>query len=241
MNADTRQIAAKLALGPLLLAQGRYTRWVTPRLPEPQGIREGESGTGPALRLLVLGDSAAAGVGAKHQSQALTGRLVSALSEQHRVVWKLKAETGLRTREVLEMVEQEPASDLDVVVVSVGVNDITSSTSAEQWTQTLTQLIALLSQKFNGPQILLSGVPPMRHFLALPQPLRWFLGLQADRFNQHLTDVVDRHPGCSLLAPEFPAVAEYLATDGFHPGPPAYELWAKAAASLIRSGSSPAC
>lgn len=238
MNAVIRQTAAKIALGPLLLAQGRYTRWVTPKLPEPQGTREGETGEGAVLRLLILGDSAAAGVGAEHQSQALTGRLVSVLSEHYRVVWKLKAETGLRSHEVLEMVAQEPAAALDVVVVSVGVNDITSSTSVKQWTTTLAQLIALLSEKFDAPQILLSGVPPMRHFLALPQPLRWFLGLQADLFNQHLADVVEKHPDCNLLAPEFPAIAEYLASDGFHPGPPAYELWANAASSMIRAGGS---
>lgn len=47
-----------LALGPLLLGQGRYVRRVTPRLPEPEGERQGVIGAGPALRLLILGDSA---------------------------------------------------------------------------------------------------------------------------------------------------------------------------------------
>ena len=49
-----------LALSPLLLMQGLYVRKVTPRLPEAAGARVGEAGTGPALRLMILGDSAAA-------------------------------------------------------------------------------------------------------------------------------------------------------------------------------------
>ena len=35
---------ATIALGPLLLLQGRYVRRVTPRLPEPPGARQGECG-----------------------------------------------------------------------------------------------------------------------------------------------------------------------------------------------------
>ncbi|MET3217482.1 UNVERIFIED_ORG: hypothetical protein ABIC48_005266 [Burkholderia territorii] len=48
------------ALGPLLFAQGRYVRRVTPRLPEAAGPRDGVAGGGPPLRVLAVGDSAAA-------------------------------------------------------------------------------------------------------------------------------------------------------------------------------------
>ncbi|KAB0649370.1 SGNH/GDSL hydrolase family protein, partial [Burkholderia diffusa] len=54
---------ATAALGPLLLMQGRRVRRVTPRLAEAAGPRDGTAGDGPPLRVLVLGDSAAAGVG----------------------------------------------------------------------------------------------------------------------------------------------------------------------------------
>jgi hypothetical protein len=62
-----------LALGPLLLAQGLYVRRKTPLLPEPPGARSGFAGTGRLLRVLILGDSAAAGVGAASQLSALSG------------------------------------------------------------------------------------------------------------------------------------------------------------------------
>jgi hypothetical protein len=71
--------AAMLALAPILLCQGKYVRRVTPKLPEADGPRFGEAGVGKPLRLLVLGDSAAAGVGVNTQQEALAGHLVKGL------------------------------------------------------------------------------------------------------------------------------------------------------------------
>ena len=83
---------------PLLLAQGRYTRAVTPRLPEPSGARSGQAGNGRGLRLLIAGDSAAAGVGIEHQQAALSGQLVAALTPHFDLCWQRIAQTGYTTR-----------------------------------------------------------------------------------------------------------------------------------------------
>lgn len=66
-------------LGPLLWLQARHVRRVTLRMPEPPGLRAGTAGGGPLIRLLVAGDSGAAGVGAPTQDQALCGQLVRRL------------------------------------------------------------------------------------------------------------------------------------------------------------------
>ncbi|HSN31662.1 MAG TPA: SGNH/GDSL hydrolase family protein, partial [Ideonella sp.] len=58
--------ALKLALAPLLVAQALGTRRRALRLPEAAGPREGlvgAQGDAPAFRLLLAGDSSAAGVG----------------------------------------------------------------------------------------------------------------------------------------------------------------------------------
>jgi hypothetical protein len=44
-----RHLIATLALGPLLLAQGRHVRRTVPELPEPEGPRSGIAGSGPVL------------------------------------------------------------------------------------------------------------------------------------------------------------------------------------------------
>lgn len=86
-----RQRLILVGLAPLLLAQGRFTRRVTPLLPEPVGPRRGKEGRGPALRLLIAGDSAAAGVGVASQASALSGCLVRELAPAFELTWSLVA------------------------------------------------------------------------------------------------------------------------------------------------------
>ena len=116
---------AAIGLGPILFAQGLYVRWVTPRLPEPAGVRCGMGGAGKSLRLLVVGDSAAAGVGADSQSSALSGQLVSALAPHFCLSWRLLARTGYKVQDVLDHLESAHPESFDLAVVSVGVNDVT--------------------------------------------------------------------------------------------------------------------
>jgi hypothetical protein len=89
------------ALAPVLLVQGRRVRRTALELPEAAGPREGLSGTGAAFSLLVLGDSAAAGVGIATQDEALTGCLVRTLSTERTVQWRLVARSGDRLSDVL--------------------------------------------------------------------------------------------------------------------------------------------
>lgn len=227
------EILSKITLGPVLLAQGLYTRWVTPRLPEPTGERAGVSGTGPRLRLLILGDSAAAGVGVTSQDDALAGKLVARLSGDFAVSWRLLAQSGLDTREVVQLLERSAAERFDAVLVSVGVNDVTGSISAKAWMAAVERLIDLLQWKFEVRQVVLSRIPPMHAFPALPQPLRWYLGGRAKRFNRHLAELVRWRPGTVLLDTEFPLLGGLMAEDGFHPGAPIYAMWADDVATLL--------
>jgi len=80
---DNRYAFAILMM-PVLLAQAFLVQRKTPRLPEPPGDRSGIFGAGRDLRLLIIGDSAASGVGAGCQRQALSGQLVSFLGEHFR-------------------------------------------------------------------------------------------------------------------------------------------------------------
>ena len=237
---------AAAALGPLLLAQGLYVRRTALRLPEPPGPREGVRGEGPGLRLLVLGDSAAAGVGASSQAEALSGRLVSQLEHTFRVSWRLLAQTGATTARALRWLAEEPPRPFDAVLTSLGVNDVTSGRPLGAWRRDQARLADLLRDKFSVRLLLLSGLPPVGRFPALPQPLRWWLGLRAERFDAALEELASGRAGCEYLGlrsggeVEVPD-ARMMACDGFHPGPEIYALWARAAARRIeaRLGASP--
>lgn len=229
-----KQQLALIGLGPLLLVQGLYARYTTPRLPEPAGQRDGVDGQGRPLRLLIVGDSAAAGVGVDSQHMALTGRLVAELATDFQVQWKMIARTGHTAQQVIDMLQQHGHQTFDVVVTSVGVNDVTANTKPAVWSDLQRQLIDLLQSRFGAKHILLSAVPPMHAFPALPQPLRWFLGQKAKRLNNELAILTHQHPHCQIVAADFPLEPAFMAADGFHPGAPAYAVWAGAVAQAIR-------
>src|SRR5262245_30891338 len=99
-------LTLKLALSPLLVAQALHTRTRVPRLPEAAGARAGVHGQGGArLRLLIAGDSSAAGVGVATQEDALAGQLLPLLSQRcaASVHWTLCARSGLTTAQTLQL------------------------------------------------------------------------------------------------------------------------------------------
>lgn len=229
-----RHALATMLLGPLLLLQGRHVRRVTPLLPEPPGDRQGITGTGPELRLLILGDSAAAGVGAAHQREALAGQLVSALAQDFCVHWTLHASTGHTAQDIIAHLTQLPPQPFDMVVTSVGVNDATAGTGTRRWRHHMTQLLQTLETRHEAGHILVTGLPPMHRFPALPQPLRWYIGVRASALNRALQELLSGNSRRRLVQVDFSDTAELMASDGFHPGPAAYAEWGKIVANVMR-------
>jgi len=225
---------AAIGLGPLLIVQARRARRLTPRLPEPSGARSGSEGSGAELRLLILGDSAAAGVGASTQQEALSGHLVAELSTAFRVRWTLMAQTGHTVKDLVHRVAAASPEPFDAVLISVGVNDVTGLTRSAVWVERQIELIAQLKLRFAARHIVFTGLPPMHVFPALPQPLRWYLGKRARHLEALLRNVVQNDNRCELLSMNFPLAPQFIATDGFHPGPAAYSLWGRAAGAAIR-------
>lgn len=227
----------KMALAPILLVQGRRVKRDTPRLAEAHGAREGaidlnESGNSTALRVLIVGDSAAAGVGVESQDDALMGQLVARLAGVFSLQWKLVARSGWTTGALMRALQKEEAAPFDVVVTSLGVNDVLGDKDPKVWRRRQAELIALLKQKFEPKQIILTGIPPMHLFPALPQPLRWFLGQSARRLNRELVHLGET-PGCEIVTVDFPLDADVMASDGFHPGAAGYRIWAEQVAERI--------
>ncbi|WP_375184789.1 SGNH/GDSL hydrolase family protein [Aquabacterium sp.] len=231
---DLAHLLATVALGPVLLMQGRGVRRRTPRLPEAAGPRTGQCGVGPDLRLLIVGDSAAAGVGCEHQDDALCGHLVHQLAAQHTVHWRLEAQTGRTTADTLAHLRTLAPQPADAVLVSLGVNDVTAGLHTATWLAQQAELVTQLRTLCGTPRIWLTAVPPVGHFPALPQPLRAYLGAQARRFNRALARWSASLPDVHVLDPGLPLDTALMASDGFHPGPAAHRAWAHAAAQAIR-------
>jgi lysophospholipase L1-like esterase len=65
---------------PFLVPQALYVRKTAPRFAPAHGPAEGSVGEGEQTRLLAIGDSIIAGVGASAFSKALVGQTASALA-----------------------------------------------------------------------------------------------------------------------------------------------------------------
>jgi len=220
---------------PLLIVQGRRLRKDIPRLPEPDGPRAGETGDGPVMRVLIAGDSSAAGVGADHQDHALSGQFARRLAAAYgvRVRWQLVAASGLTTREVIALLDHAPLEPFDLAVTAVGVNDATERRSPARWLADVEALVGRLRAHAPQAHVLLSGLPPVHRFPALPQPLRTYLGARARDLDRALARWSSARPGTTYVPmPDMdePALA---AVDGFHPGPGAYAVWAQALVAAL--------
>lgn len=229
--------AATIALIPALVIQGNRVKKNTLKLPEPQGKRQGRTGTGKKLSLLILGDSAAAGVGVEHQDDALLGAILYELKNDFEIEWKLQAKTGDTSSKVIRTLDQMEVQHYDVIITSVGVNDVTKLMPAEVWIQKQEKLYSKIQQKFSPKLIIAASVPPMNMFPALPNPLAWLFGQYAKQMNQQLEKFVNQQVNMQWIEydiEKYRAMNLQMAADGFHPSKEVYTLWGQEVAGKIR-------
>jgi lysophospholipase L1-like esterase len=217
--------AARLALGPILYAQARRLRRIAIELPEPEGERTGTEGDGPErLRLLVAGDSSAAGVGADTQDEALARPLARDIARRlgGRVAWRLVAATGLTSEGVYALLRATTAARADVAVIVVGVNDLTSEVPLRRALRWRARIVQWLRTHAATRHVLFTSMPEMQHFPLIPQPLAWYAGLQSRRNNRLQAHFVRTLPGAAHVDLGGLQRAEWMARDGYHPAPPLY-------------------
>jgi lysophospholipase L1-like esterase len=221
-----------VALFPVLSVQAVITRRTALRLPDAMGPREGTTGNGKPLRLLVVGESTAAGVGVKESADALPAQLASALSEklQRAVHWRADGVTGCRLADVHERLKHLDRR-VDLVVIATGVNDTTGLTSLKRWRTLLKESARLASQQ--GARVAVLALPPMGHFTALPQPLRYVVGLRATALDQAASNIASASGLYDFIDWQIPLSPVYLAEDGYHPSAAGYRAIAREASAKI--------
>ncbi|MCF2872483.1 SGNH/GDSL hydrolase family protein [Octadecabacter sp. G9-8] len=224
----------RLAFYPVLVTQGPFIKFRTERLQEPKGARQGVIGQGPDLRVLIVGDSSAAGVGVATQSQALSGRLAYGLAPYARLDWEMVARCGDTTPMALKRVKAAQPRRADVAVVALGVNDIMRGTRLARWLEQTEHLLDHLTRTIGVGHVYLSGLPAVSQFPRLPNPLRWSMGHQAERFDRGLRALVSTRDDTTLIPADMALTADNMARDGFHPGPKVYAFWADLIVAQIR-------
>ena len=244
-----RNLAAILTppLLPVLLVQGYWLRRTTPRLPDAAGPLAGTvAGGGEPLRLIALGESTVAGVGARTHETGLAGQLAAALSRdgQRSVDWFVAARSGINARlSLAELVPKLAGHRADVVLIALGVNDSIEFHTARRWAADLERLIESVRREVGNALVLLSGVPPLDYFPALPEPLSTVLGARSASLEQasiRLAKSIKRVVHVPFQI-ESKQCVELFCADGFHPSELGYQIWAEQLAAALKFGSKANC
>ncbi|MET0285705.1 MAG: SGNH/GDSL hydrolase family protein, partial [Polyangiales bacterium] len=226
---------ATLPMFPTLIAQGAYVAARAQRLPEAAGARRGVvAGGAERLRLSVIGESTAAGVGVADQRDGFAVQLARTLAEGGRreVHWQVAGRNGATVRDMHRVLVRELQEPLDLVVVLAGVNDTVRLTSRRRFARDIRTLHEALRVR-GARQVVFSAVPPMEQFPLLPQPLRSILGLRSSLLDAALIDQLATLRGASHAPLDPLSAAENMASDGFHPNARGYALWAQLLAEAL--------
>lgn len=215
---------------PLMLPQALWLKRSAPRAAAAEGVREGHAGEAdaPRLRLLALGDSPFEGVGIARIADTLPVRLAALIAdaERVRVDWRIVARNGATARSLRERLLPTIECDgFDLILVSVGVNDVTGLSLGRRFAQALNGLLSDLRAHSPQAQIVLLGIPPMQAFPLLPQPLRAWLGGRSRRLEALGIAAARRHRALHSPVRVQPA-PELFASDGFHPSELGHARWA---------------
>ena len=220
----------------LLAVQAWRVRRLTPRLPAAPSPHDGRiDGSTPTLRVALLGESTAAGVGAASHADGLAGRLAREVAARtgRAVRWQVVGRSGstvAAARRALHRLK----GPLDLVVLAFGVNDVLALHGARRYAGDLGALVDdLRAEHGRRLPVVIAGLPPMERFPAVPRPLADLLGWRARVLDRAALELAAAsahlvHVPCRI------AVTEPFCRDGFHPGPAGYASWAAglAAASV---------
>jgi lysophospholipase L1-like esterase len=228
MKSLIKQIGFWLLL-PLSGAQGLWLRRTAIRLPEASGPGSGVCGEGEPLHLLALGDSIIAGVGTGTRERSLPVQFALALAANRgcSVHWCTEGANGADISDLLcTLGKLHPDQPADVILISIGVNDVTGLRSLRRWRFLVEQLVLVLRAKWPRAQVIFAGLPPMGVFPLPPQPLRFTLGQRAAALDAIAAGIIARQPGMRHIPTVINPLEQEFCEDGFHPSAESCNYWA---------------
>lgn len=196
----------------------------------PQHGPETFGSAGPLLSYVVLGDSTAAGIGASYDD-GIAVRTAVELGLTHRVSMRNFSVSGARVRDVLE--KQLASAEMvrpELVLISIGANDVTHLTSIPSMRKRLRIIVARLRAANPQVAIVITGAPDMGSPPRIPWILRGFASVRAKlvnrMFRKEARDLrLTFAPIAEVTGPMFRRDRTLFDADRFHPNARGYATW----------------
>ncbi|HEY8560257.1 MAG TPA: SGNH/GDSL hydrolase family protein [Pyrinomonadaceae bacterium] len=221
-----------LPFAPFLYLQGQYVRRKVGRLPDAAGATRGkyaQAGAPETVKLLVLGESTASGVGARTHETGLAGQFSRFLGEKigKSVEWRVVGKSGITIRRTIrELVPQIPDEKFDFVLLALCGNEVLSLRSPRAFRRDMRELVAILQRKNADATFFITNAPAVRLSPVLPFTIKFILGhlsalhdANAREMTAEMRRVFYFHQPVS--------VPEDFWADGIHPSEKGYAAWSK--------------
>lgn len=213
--------------------QGLWLKMTTRPLPAPDGEAFGSvpGKHRPPLRIAVIGESTAAGCGVTRHDDGFAGAFAREVAERtgQAVEWTANGRYGATAQRIRqELLPTE--TDLNLVVVLAGVNDVLTRRRPGRWRDDLGGLIGDLAGR--TAKIVVTGVPPFTLFPALPSRLARYLADQASQLDTVSAQVCRGR--AVFVRSDFDVDPDgFFAADRFHPSAAGYRQWAALVAAEV--------
>ena len=228
--------ASAVAAAGLLAAQAfEARRRIGPRTTTaPYADGRYGSGPGPSIRLAVLGDSGAAGLGAESPEDTMGAILASTLAEVsgRTVTLSNHAVIGAQTADLDPQIDRALWTKPHVAVIMIGANDVTHLVPRTLSARRLRHAVRRLRDA--GIEVVVATCPDLGTVKPVPQPLRTVMRRSSRKLAKVQAEATVREGGRavplgSLLGPEFDERPEVMfAEDRFHPSTEGYAAAAQA-------------
>jgi lysophospholipase L1-like esterase len=219
----------------LLVTEARLARKTigqpTTQAPRAAGsYGRGRRGQRP-IHLVVIGDSAATGLGCDLADQTPGALLAGGIARdlRRRVDLEVVARTGARSADLEVQVAQALRRPVDAAVIIIGANDVTHRVPIASATRDLRRAVQALRDA--GAEVVVGTTPDLGSVKPLMQPLRSFAAQISRRMAAAQTVATVEAGGTAvslgdLLGPEFLSSPHLWSADRFHPSPEGYRRMA---------------
>lgn len=179
------------------------------------------------LKILILGDSLAVGVGATNPRNSIPGLIGT---EYPRATIINRAVSGARIQDLDNQIAPFVSEQFDLVVIQIGGNDVTHFTAKKKAARSLTELVTKVQRISNKVIVYSSGSVGFAPIF--PPPVSWIYTLRTRALYRSLEQAVNEAGAVyiNLLVPWKEDLfktdtGRYYAADCFHLTGDAYATW----------------